>query len=196
MSDQTSDSVFCDAFVKFDKRRLYNRSCDNKLLLLFAFLGINSTRSGKVISSLEYTIWQMGYKPNQHKNRINSEIVSLLSELIQNDYISVNCDINQVKPKELFVIQINRRKNPFDVLNNYVLLTESEFYKITQLSTDIVGKDTLLRIFLVIKSFINNDSALPQIGYPSIATIKDKGGIQSNSLEEGDEESTARKSSA
>ncbi len=168
-----------ESSVVFSKDKIYGASFDNKLLLLLAFLGINRTYSNKVVCSLDYMIRKIGYIPDAHENQINDKIISLLHGLIKDQYISVGVDIDKVKPKDIFEIWISWEKNLFDVNTDYVLLTESEFDKITQSKSCNIGKDTLLRVFLVIKSYININGE-HQVGYPAVRTIQNKCHITSD----------------
>lgn len=162
--------MFSEAQVKYSKDFI-KEEYDRKLLLLMAFIRIHASASGKVISSINYMVRDMGYTPNCRSGEINDKFIQQIKFLEQEEYISLSCDIDNIKPNTCFLIQVNNEKNIFNPDNRFVLLTESEYRRITSSKTKI-DKATLLSVFLFIKQRINMTEGHMHVAYPAYSTLK------------------------
>ncbi len=179
-------NMFREVFVNFNTDLLKDKTLNDKWFLIVSYIWIHASRSGILNTTLAHIALSIGYKLNRNENKINDVIKAILIMIINQDYITVykqfdnNNDNNindskivyDLKPKDLFQIQINANNNLCDVKSNFVQITETEFIQLTQ-SKIKVDRGTLFKVFLVIKSTLNNDDSKgAKIGYPSMERIK------------------------
>ncbi len=176
-----------DVFVMFKNEFIKSKEIKNKLLMIMAYIRLNASALGSLGTSIDLLVKSIGYKPDNHKNRINDFIRSQMQWLERNNYIYILADINKVNSKECFMIKINDEHNIFDMNYDdngkiktfpFVMLTYQEFNTIVGSKT-MVDKALLLRIFLVIKSHINWDESTANYTYISQDTVAKECNISS-----------------
>lgn len=143
------------------------------MLLVLAYLRINASMNGRIGTTLETIIKDIGCKPNNHKGKINEMILDQLKWLETHNYIFINSDTSKISQKLYFEIEINNDHNIYQmfgeddkIIHPYVSLTDREYHKITTTKTK-ANKAILLRVFLNIKKRINFDATTPKICFPS-----------------------------
>ena len=157
---------------------------DIKILLVLAYFRLNCNLIGRIGFTLENIITSIGYVPCRNKDGINNKIKNQLTWLQKNNYMSFDCDINRLKPKDFVVATIvNDKSNIFSVdLNKdkFVILTQERFDLISQTKTKS-DKAKLLNTYLHIAKRINlSDSpGSNKICYPSIKTLMANTGTMS-----------------
>lgn len=174
-------------FVMYEKEFIKRKDIDDRVLLVLAFLMLNVNARGKVGTTLENIINNIGYIPNRNSGKINDIIIGQLKWLQKNKYIFINTG-ETITPKGYLEIQINKRNNIFDMktidsngeikTKPHVSLTEREYKKITTSKTK-ANKGILIRVFLSIKSYISFDKYSPNICFPSQLTIAKNCGLKS-----------------
>ena len=165
--------MFCkDSFVMYDKDFIKRNDLPDKLLLVMAYLRIYCAKNGCVGTSINLICEKIGYKPNRNKGKINSQIIDALKWLKARNFISLATNLDEVVNNNCFFIEINNDPNIYDLNDNYVILTESEFDKITKSNNDKKrNKQDLLKVFLNIKKYMSFDKHNLSYCYPSHITL-------------------------
>jgi hypothetical protein len=159
-----------EPFIKFDKKFLKTKEARSKLPLVMAYLRINGAINGNVGISINLIVEKIGYKPDIHKNKINSKVIGELLWLQQHNHIYIMANTDNIKGNDCFIIQINKDCNIFEPEKDFVILTEAEFNIITQTETTC-DKQDLLNVFLNIKKFMSFDKVSANLCYPSHTTL-------------------------
>lgn len=175
-----------DVFTSFRKEMVLNSSIDSKRILLLGYIGLHSNLTGALIITINELVMQLGYTPNRNKGRIIDQIKKHLLWLEQESYMFASKDLNAIGNSTCFEIQINPERNIFSMTNiddhgnttvcPYIKLPFSAFHKITHAKTT-VDKGRLLRVYLVIRSYLDESSDMQRYVFPSIETIAGNIGV-------------------
>ena len=153
------------------------------MLLVSSYLKLNSPLNGNVGTSINIIAEKIGYKPDNHKNKINDKIKETLTLLIdQKDifiesrlfwsnktkWIQKDILLSDLKATECIVVHINEDSKLFYTDDQYVVLTETEFLTIVQSATKTrIDREEILNVYLNIKKFMNFDKNSVPLCYPS-----------------------------
>jgi hypothetical protein len=161
------------------------RSKKEKLLLVAAYLKLNSPLNGNVGISINVLAEKIGYKPDTHDGKINDKIKKSLTNLIdskdifienrlswsQNDkWKQSEIIVDDLKATDCAIIHINEDSKLFYPDGQYVVLTETEFITIVQ-SNFTTDREDILNTYLNIKKFMNFEKERKQLCYPSHTTL-------------------------
>jgi len=168
-----------ESFIMFDKKFLKSAEAQSKLLLVMAYIKIYAALNGCVGMSVNYLVKKLGYKPDQHKGRINDRVIEALKWLELNNYICIYAKLHtstevvleKIKATDCFIVQINFDNDIFNVKDKYVILKEKEYEVIVGSEVTKCDKQDLLNVFLNIKKYMNFDSVSANLCYPSHATL-------------------------
>lgn len=156
-------------FIQFENSFI-EADMPNKIILLLTLMKFRLSMAGELITSIESLASGIGYLPNSKKGHINEDIKTCLEWLELHNYIFVlDKSVATVRPKELFIIQINRDNDIFmsdSVKNNFVQFRYSEFEKIANWKT-LNNKGYLTLMFLNIKKRMNLSDIGNGYSYPS-----------------------------
>jgi hypothetical protein len=196
-------NIEIESFIKFNKELVKTEANNNKLILVMAYLKLNSPLNGRVGISLDLLCKEIGYTPNQREGMINQQIINSLQWLEmrgaiyifakfkpikkkdekQDGAINIHNEnesdkVEYVKKNDCFIVQLENKSEIFNQDNNFVTLYESEFNTIIKAKTKYNRQD-LLNVYLNIKKFINLNSKTIQLCYPSHRTLAKDCGISS-----------------
>lgn len=118
---------------------------DDRLILIFDYLYINTNRDGESIFSINDIITSYGFKVDRNKGRINDKIKEIIFTLSLQKYIEFDFNIFSIKNNELLKCKIN-----IDYDKDFTLLFRSELNKI--LGCNDVDKLILLKLYCYLKS--------------------------------------------
>lgn len=168
----------------FDKKLITEKQTKNRLLLIMAYLKINSALNGSIGISINMLVQNIGYIPNTRKNRINDKVISSIKWLEDKKYILIETELeidkeskirkckefDKLRSSDCFIIHINNESPFFNPQKNYVILNETEFVTLVQYPT-VLDRQDLLNVYLNIKKFINFSSDSDKLCYPSHTTL-------------------------
>lgn len=157
------------------------------MLLVASYLKLNSPLNNNIGTSINIIAEKIGYKPDNHKNKINDKIKETLTLLIdQKDifiesrlfwsnktkWIQKDILLSDLVATECIVIHINEDSKLFYTDDQYVVLTETEFLTIVQSATKTrIDREEILNVYLNIKKFMNFDKNSASLCYPSHTTL-------------------------
>lgn len=122
---------------------------------------------GYINTTLSHIIHNCGYiKSNPNSNIFNS-FKSILSEYINKEYISLSCNLDELKTNTLFTITILKPEKLFSIDKNYILISVEEFDKIISSSTDC----TISNLFLIYAYIKKSFDSVTGLSFPTISNI-------------------------
>ena len=107
----------------------------NKILLIMAYLKLNSNSKNQLGTSIDMIVKSIGYSPNTRPNRINDIIKNQLRWLESHNYIFIldGISIFELNSKECFIIVIISENDVFDMRkkdeDGYSILNDKNSYQ-------------------------------------------------------------------
>jgi hypothetical protein len=159
-----------EPFMNIPNHIIRDKENDDKYILVAIYLICNMSLLGLCHTSISILARKLGYKPDPHVGRINDVIKRSLSKLEENGHVCFDRDLEKTKVNDCFEISINPNSSLFYPENYFTQITWSVFEKIIK-SKNANDRGRLVRLFLVLKSYLNtNIDGLPFV-FPSIRTI-------------------------
>lgn len=137
---------------------------------------------GEFYLSMNALLTGCGYSSTERNNHTTNQFKDIITELINEGYIIVDCDVMKLKPNDMFKIKLSQDKNLFYAgsKKGFVVVSLQEVSDMIEAKTD-TSKGTLLAVYLTIKKYIYN-SQWP-IGFPARDTMADALGISVKTIE-------------
>lgn len=171
-------------FIKLKKQDVYNKNFKKEILILW-YLFTREGKDGNVFCSLKDIIEDTGFQLSRTKNGINDIFKYSLENLQKIEYISINSDLNSskinTKLKFNFIKNNNQNYKCFDLNSDFIILNNVEMNSIFNyfLNNDKEKNniDNVVKVFLIIKSFMNINGQNDSFCFPSIQKIECYSGL-------------------
>lgn len=160
-------------YTTIDREFLVDENLDDKMFLVFLYLKLDGGISGKVCTTVEEIVRQIGYKPLSGKGGINDEVANILKQMADNGWISFEVGTPR-RYKSFLKIRFNDSFF-YKPLKNFVAVKMQEFDIIVKQPTRC-RKDNLMRVYTVLKAHCWSEKGR----FPSIETLSEKSGGKSN----------------
>lgn len=180
-------------FVKLPRELFYNVNdferlikvvnYDHKIILIMDYLYTNTNRKGITILELEDLIKSCGFKPDNHKGKINDKFRFILSRLQELHIINANLELNNLKKGVIVKCSLDMfQKNDKGEDNNFIILYEKEKNKILNYDKENIDNVKLLFYYCYLKARMykrsneegkstNKYGGRAEICFPSYKTI-------------------------
>lgn len=179
-----------------EDKSLFQECNDYKLLLVMDYLHINTNRLGISYFTIEDIIINYGLKPNNNKGKMNEQIKNILLLLQSKELITIEEDINDIKPKELIkCIYTGFEKNKD---GNYIKFTKVSYqamdYILSYSDTQIDNYKMLFYYSYICcrmrkrdkksNKDINCNGGVAEVAFPSYTTITDDIALKDDTIKQ------------
>lgn len=187
MYNKNSIKMFCvdpaDIFIGINKNDFKNNtfSDDGKYYLTLCYLRKHCLFNGIVKFTINDMMIECGYSTHTRNQANIDGFKEMLKILEQNNFISLNTDIQSSSKNTLITAIINKNNNPFIAESPFITINISEFDKLTKTNT-LSNKSLLISVFMAIKCYIfsTEQSSICQVGFPSIRNIRTAAHVSSD----------------
>lgn len=140
-------------FIKIPESIIYEDNAGDKLITTFSFLSIGKGLNDKCMFTVNKMVEWSGKKPDRHAGAVNSRFETAIKYLEENEYVSVDCDVSNVKSTFCCSAEINMDKI-HDECNGYdfAIVYVDEIEKILNWKNQN-PKDTFSNNDIVLKVF-------------------------------------------
>lgn len=152
--------------IKIPKEIILNKKLNEKRVLFYVYFPCNMTYKNLAMFSCNYIVEWCGYKPNNHKGKINEDLMNMILEFQKENYLYLN---SSLALNNLTVANINLDFS--NELNSFVSINTNEIDKIKNFTQCILNdtSTTFARLLLIYSYFKINEYDNLDISYDEIS---------------------------